>query len=223
MKGARILVLEDDVNLSDIVDEYLSENGYLVDLAYDAKECIDLTYENRYDVLLLDVKVPYQNGFDLLKELRQAGITTPAIFTTSLNTIDDITEAYNAGCDDYLRKPFELKELNFRIQTLLRRSFGNGHENRVPLCNDLLYDIEHGCLIQRGKTVVIPKKEGKILRLLVKYHGKAVELPLIFEEAWDEEEPSELSLRTYIKNLRKIVGKDLIQNIRGVGYMLVKN
>lgn len=219
-KNITILLLEDDVNLCEIVSEFLSDQGYHVDCALDAKECLELSYTNRYDIFLFDVKVPYQNGFDLLLELRQSGIMTPTIFTTSLNTIDDLTKAYHAGCDDYLRKPFELKELDLRIQTLLKRGFYSHTSDSVSIDAHIEYDITHHVLKVHGEQVFIPKKESKILRLLIKNRGVPVTSQTIFNEAWDDDEPSELSLRTYIKNIRKILGKDRIITIRGIGYQL---
>ncbi len=217
----RVFLLEDDINLADIVSEYLEEMGYEVSVANDANEAEELLYEKRFDVLLLDGKVPVMNGFDLLEKLRSDGVETPAIFLTSMNTIEDVSRGYEVGCDDYIKKPFELKELLLRVQSLTKRVFNNQKE-KIKLADELFYDIKSNKILSASHTVAIPKKEARILRHLIKYRGQIVTSAMIFEDAWDfDEEPSEESLRTHIKNLRKLIGKDLIQTTRGQGYTLV--
>lgn len=220
----RLFLLEDDLNLSEIIREYLEENSYAVVCAFDAQEAMDTLYEERFDLLLFDVKVPFMNGFDLLSKIRKEGNETPTIFLTSLNTIDDLSKAYDSGCDDYLKKPFELKELLLRIRTLLKRPFLHKSGERLKIAENVEFDLENGKLFKDGQAQSISKKEALILKLLLKNRGRFVTPQSIFDSAWDyEEEPSELSLRTYIKNLRKELGKELIINSRGQGYMLVAN
>jgi DNA-binding response OmpR family regulator len=219
--GIKLLLLEDDIQLSEIIAEYLEENGCDVTHASDGQEAMDKIYEERFDLLLLDVKVPFMNGFDLLSKIRKDGNETPAIFLTSLNSIDDLSRAFEAGCDDYLKKPFELKELLLRIKTISKRAFFHKADEKIDIGGGVLFDINSSKIIKDGETVTLSKKESLILKLLVKNRGKIVTPQMIFENAWDyEDEPSEMSLRTYIKNIRKIIGKELIQNARGQGYMI---
>ncbi|HHD72966.1 MAG TPA: response regulator transcription factor, partial [Epsilonproteobacteria bacterium] len=124
----KILLLEDDVQLSDTVKQYLEYQEYGVVTVYDAHEARDLLYETHVDLMLLDIKVPYQNGFDLLSELREEGNTTPAIFITSLHSVEDVTRGFDVGGDDYIRKPFALKELLVRIESQLKRRYGTREE-----------------------------------------------------------------------------------------------
>ena len=107
---SKILLLEDDLNLNETVSDYFDENGFEVISAYDGDEALSLIYENNFDLLLLDVNVPNKNGFEVLKEVRNQKKTVPAIFITSLNSMDSLEEGFESGCDDYIRKPFELKE-----------------------------------------------------------------------------------------------------------------
>ncbi len=217
----KLLLLEDDTQLSEIIAEYLEENGCGVTVASDGQEAIDKIYEERFDILLLDVKVPYINGFDLLSKIRSEGNETPAIFLTSLNSMDDLSKAFESGCDDYLKKPFELKELLLRVKTISKRAFFHKTDEKIDIGNGVLFDIGSSKIIKEGNSVTLSKKESVILKLLIKNRGKIVTPQMIFENAWDyEDEPSEMSLRTYIKNIRKIIGKELIENARGQGYML---
>lgn len=220
--SVRILLLEDDFTLSSIIEEYLSEHGYAITCAYDGESALDKAYEIAFDLYLFDVKVPFFNGFDLLRELRRQHKKAPAIFITSLNSIEDLSQAYEAGCDDYLKKPFELKELELRIRALLKRSSHHDSETPIQISEEIIFDPKLGQLHKSGETIILPRKEAKILKILLANPDKIISSALLLESAWDfEEEASEETLRTHIKNLRKHLGKETILNIRGQGYQIV--
>lgn len=222
--AAKILLLEDDLNLSEIVEEYLIDEGYEVNLVSDAEEALNVAYEKHFDLWILDVKVPLGDGFSLLKELRKSGKTTPAIFLTSLNTTDDLKKGFESGCDDYIKKPFELTELSLRIESILKRSFAHKNENYEDLGNGFKISLNSQILYQNDKAMPLPSKEIKLLLLLLKHKNNFIATEKIFEELWEyDEEPSEMSLRAYVKNLRKILGKDCIINQRGRGYCYVRS
>jgi len=218
----RILLVEDDETLLDLISEYLSENGYDVTTSNNAKDALDLAYEQNFDLLILDVKLPKGDGFSLLSSLRELGVSAPSIFTTSLNTIDDLEKGYKSGCDDYLKKPFELKELLIRIQALLKRNFSHNNDEKVVISNELSFHPQSKILSKNGEKISISSKESDLLALFLQNKGKILTKDEIFNKIWKfDEEPSELSLRVYIKNLRQILGKDAILNRRGDGYIYV--
>lgn len=220
----RILLLEDDFTLSTILDEFLTDHGYEVTCVYDGEKALDRGYEKTFDLFLLDVKVPYYSGFDVLRELRLRHKNTPAIFITSLGGLDDLSLAYEVGCDDYLKKPFELKELELRIKALLRRTSGMLSETIITLRKSLTFDTLSGRLTTPENSFILPKKEAKIFKLLLSTPNVMVTIQALIESAWDfNEEVTEENLRTHIKNLRKYVGKETIQNIRGQGYLIEKS
>jgi len=220
----RILLLEDDFTLSTIIEEFLTEHGYEVICAYDGEKAIDLGYEKSFDLFLLDVKVPFCSGFDVLRELRKNHKEAPAIFITSLSGIDDLSSAYDAGCDDYLKKPFELKELELRIKALIKRSALLKPDIPIHITENISFNPKSGRLYSSEKEVILPRKEAKILRILLSYPNELVSTQTLIESAWDfEEEPTEENLRTHIKNLRKYLGKETIQNIRGQGYQIAQS
>lgn len=222
--AAKILLLEDDLNLSEIVEEHLSDEGYEVNLVSDAEEALNLAYEKHFDLWILDVKVPLGDGFSLLRELRKSGKSTPAIFLTSLNTADDLKEGFKAGCDDYIKKPFELSELSLRIESILKRAFAHKNEDYEDLGNGFKFALNSQILYQNEKAVPLPSKEIKLLLLLLKNKNNFISVEQIFEELWEYgEEPSEMSLRVYVKNLRKILGKNSLINQRGRGYCYVRS
>lgn len=218
----RILLLEDDSNLNDTIAEFLESKGYFVDSAFNGLEAQDKLYETRYDLLLLDVNVPNVNGFKLLKEARENNVVAPAIFITSLDSVDDLEKGFNSGCDDYIRKPFELKELLIRIETLLRREFYHEVKSTVYIAKDIEYNIDNNDLIIRGEHISLGNKEAKLLKLFMQNVGEILSHERIYEYLWDyDEEPSDTALRTYIKNIRKIIGKDCIASIKKQGYKFV--
>ncbi len=219
MKKKKVLLLEDDVMLNETVEEYLQEQGYDVECVEDGEEALDLIYENSYDILLLDVKVPQMNGFDLLTEIRKREITTPAIFITSFDSIDDLSKGYESGCDDYIRKPFELKELLVRMETILKRDFFHSNSEKIKIDENIEYDISGNLLYIDGEKVVLNKKESRLLKLFLQNREQIISHERIYDTVWDyDENASEASLRTYIKNLRKVLGKEKIVSIKKQGY-----
>jgi len=222
MATPHLFLLEDDANLNETITDYLQEHGYTVDAAYDGHEAQDLLYEKRYDLLLLDVNVPGINGFELLKKAREEGVVAPAIYITSLNSVEDLEEGFASGGDDYIRKPFALKELLIRVETLIKRSFYHEAKEEILIDETLRYDIRNGALLEGDTVVQLGVKEGKLLKLLLKHPDEVIAHERIFKMLWDyEEEPSDTSLRTYIKNLRKLIGKDRIVSIKKQGYKYV--
>ncbi|WP_457597559.1 response regulator transcription factor [Hydrogenimonas sp.] len=214
-----IFLLEDDTNLSETVTDFLEEEGFAVTCAYDGEEAEAMLYERRYDILLLDVNVPGVDGFSLLKEARERGVDTPAIFITSLNAIENLEEGYASGADDYIRKPFALKELLLRITTLLKRNFAHRETPRVPIAEGVEFDAVGNTLYKEGEPLSLQPKELALLKLFLAHPGRTVSHETIYETLWDyDETPSESALRTYIKNLRKIIGKERIVSIKRYGY-----
>ena len=218
----QILLVEDDETLSELISEYLSEQGYDVTVCADAKAALDTAYERNFDILILDVKLPKGDGFSLLRELRRLGDDTPAIFTTSLNALQDLEIGYKSGCDDYLKKPYELKELLLRIQILLKRKFSHVNDEFIELNDGYKFYPSSKTLRQNGQIVNLSNKESDLLALFLENKNALLSKETIFEKIWNYgEEPSELSLRVYVKNLRRILGKDAIINRRGDGYIYV--
>lgn len=221
MQKATLLLLEDDSQLHEIIREYLEDQDYKIISAFNASEAEELLYENSCDLLLLDVKLPGQNGFDFLYEVRKKGNETPAIFITSLHTVSDLTKGFDAGCDDFLRKPFELKELAVRIDALIKRRFFHHAQEGIELGRGVSFFVEANRLVTPEGEYKLPPKEFSLLKLLSENRGKVVSREMINDRLWRiGEEPSEMSLRTHLKNLRKLIGFDCILTLRGVGYRL---
>lgn len=216
---AKILLLEDDINLSDTVVEFLEANNYDVKAAYDGQKAHEMIYESSFDLLLLDVKVPMQNGLDLLKFVRKDGILTPAIFITSVGGADDVAHGFDIGCDDYIRKPFSLKELLARIRAILKRQFMHLSQDFIEIEKNIRYHIERFSLYIDDVEVKLTNKEARLLKLFLENKNKVITKEQIFSTVWDyEEEPNDGSLRSYIKTLRKHLGREKIESIKHIGY-----
>ena len=217
-----ILLLEDDIQLSDTVKQFLELKGYEVYAAYDGVEAEEIAYEKHIDLMLLDVKVPHVSGFDFLKNIRAEGKETAAIFITSLNSVEDVEKGFALGCDDYIRKPFALKELLVRVESLLKRSFGT-HDEKVMIGEEIFFDVKELLLTKEGKKIALKTKELKLLALFLQHNNELLDYEKINETLWEyDEEPSSGSLRTYIKTLRAAIGKEKIETIKNIGYRFVK-
>ncbi len=215
----RLLLLEDDTNLSETVCEFLESKGYEVLAVFDGEEAEEAMFEHHFDLFLLDVNVPSLNGFDLLSKVRKEGNTTPAIFLTSLNAIENVEEGYESGCDDYVRKPFALKELLFRIESILKREFFHSPKSTLSLSESVVFDTNTNTLLVDNQPVQLQKKEAILLKLFLQKPNEIITHAFIMSHVWEyEEEGSDDALRTYIKNLRKIIGKDRIVNLKKLGY-----
>ena len=218
----KILLLEDDLILNEIIEEYLVEQGHTLSVTYNGTEAQDLLYSQNFDLLILDVNVPQIDGFELLKELRNQNIKTPAIFITSLNMIDDVQKGFDCGCDDYIKKPFELKELGLRINNI-KRLFNIEPSHLISISKNISLDTQNLLIIKENEKIHIAKKECEIIQYLINNSQKAVSIEELSLNLWSyEESPEPATIRTYIKNLRKVLSDEMILNIRGVGYRFNK-
>jgi len=219
MAKAKILLLEDDANLNETITEFLEEEDYEVTSTYDGHEAQDRLYESKFDLLLLDVNTPGIDGFSLLKEARENDVVAPSIFITSLDGVEDLERGFQSGCDDYIRKPFVLKELSIRVETLLRRGFFHEAKELISLGENIEYNTKSNELLVNGVAETLGNKESALFKLFMKQPDEVLSHERIYKELWDyDEDPSDTALRTYIKNIRKIIGKDRIVSIKKQGY-----
>jgi DNA-binding response OmpR family regulator len=206
----KILLLEDDRILSDSLKEYLLYEGYHVDTAYRGSEVYDLTYDTTYDLYIFDVNVPEDNGFDVYQALKEAGDTTPVIYTTALTDIDSISHAFDIGAEDYIKKPFDPEELVIRIKSRYEK---RSQEIRY---GDILYDPVTKVITKDREQIVLGNVQQQLFDLLIQHRGEVVNTFTLMECL---ENPNTNALRV---NLAKLKAKlDIeIKNIRGQGYML---
>ncbi|GAB6074454.1 response regulator transcription factor [Nautilia lithotrophica] len=215
----KILIVEDDVSLNETIKEFLDLNDFENVSVYDGESAVNKAYEKNFDLILLDVKLPNKNGFDVAREIRKFN-DVPIIFITSLDSEKDVEKGFLSGGDDYIRKPFSLKELKFRIDAILRRLYGNSE--MVELGDGFTFDVKNLELLKNSKPVHLKTKVAKLLNLFIKHRGEILSKDKIFSEIYDyDETPNEASLRTFVKTLRNILGNQKIETIKDVGYRFV--
>jgi len=216
----KILILEDESMLALSMQEFLEDSGYEVDCFSNSEHAYDAVYDKVYDLLLLDVKVQgEQNGFEMLKMLREEGVTIPAIFITSLTDIDDLSRGYECGACDYIRKPFDLAELKLRVEQVVRSQCFSSSEECIGLPCGYTYNVKNMKLSYEDETIQLAKTEAKILELLIKQRGNVVSYEMFWEEVWGEWiDPT--NIRVQVGTLRKKLKEDFIKNVRGVGYSI---
>ncbi|MRI58137.1 MAG: DNA-binding response regulator [Epsilonproteobacteria bacterium] len=214
----KVLLLEDDELLSETIEELLHDKYEIVRVS-NGLEALDAHFGETFDLYILDINVPKLNGKEFLRYLREKGDDIPAIFITSYTDKETLKEAYEAGADDYIKKPFDIDELLYRIEAILHRY--NNTEDLIHLTDDCVYDTKQRAIIRNGEKIILPVKTFKLLELLIKNQGKCTTIDEIINHLWHpSEEPSIGSIRIYINRIRKLIGKEKIKNIKGEGYIL---
>lgn len=220
----RILVVDDEVELAGSIHRILVQNNYTVDTALDGLQALDKIFVESYDLVLLDIMLPRRDGFAILRELRQAGKSTPVLMLSARDGVNDRVKGLDLGADDYLAKPFSMEELLARIRALLRRVSGQGSPilRAGPVSLDTV-----GCQVTReNKPVHLTPKEFSILEFLLYNKGRVVSRATIAEHVWGGDfDPLTMSnsIDVHIKNLRQKLGDQkgaVIRTVRGMGYMI---
>ncbi len=221
---AKILFVEDERDLSLIVCDTLRQQGYDTVAAFDGIEGLAKYKTAGADLIVADVMMPRLDGFAMAKEIRRTSPNVPIIFLTAKSTIDDIEEGFDIGANDYLKKPFELRELLVRVKALLRNKVQNRNENIVFSIGSYNFDTTNQLLTFDGKDTVISNIEARILEKLALNIGKTVNASELMIAVWGRDEVSNRnSLHGYIHKLRRALRHDpniSIINQRGFGYML---
>ncbi|MBE9005027.1 response regulator transcription factor [Fortiea sp. LEGE XX443] len=222
----RILLVDDEAELTDPLSRVLTREGYTVDAAYDGMNGNQLATASSYDLLILDWMLPGKTGLEICQELRQHGKTTPVLFLTAKDTLDDRVQGLDAGADDYLVKPFELRELLARVRALLRR--GGSPQNYETTSGrlvvaDLELDCDNQVAYRQGRIIELSQKESQLLQCFMEHTGQLLTHAQIMEHLWqDEEQPSSNVIAALIRLLRRKieVGKEtiLIHTVYGKGY-----
>lgn len=221
---AKILLVEDERDLSTIVCDTLRQQGYEVTPAFDGIDGLTKYRTEGADLVIADVMMPRLDGFAMAREIRHFSADIPIIFLTAKSTIDDVEEGFDIGANDYLKKPFELRELLIRVKALLRNKLHTHAENIVFKIGNYHFDATNQVLIFNGKVAAISNIEARVLKNLTANIGKTVDASALMIAVWGRDEVSNRnSLHGYIHKLRRALRHDpniSIVNQRGFGYML---
>ena len=210
----KVLLVEDDTYLGEAVKNYLENNDFKCDWVEDDRDLFLYLNSALYDVIVLDLILKFFKGEDLLKKIK-AKYDIPVIILTAKGNIEDKEVCFNLGADDYITKPFNPKELILRINSVLKR-----HVSKTIRLGELLIDLTRKRINRNKDELYLTKKEWDIFEFLLNNRGKVVSVNDILSYVWQDEDVSEESVRTYIKRLRHLLGKDIIKNLKGRGYFI---
>ena len=223
-----ILIVEDDLRVAELIKRGLEEQDFLVTVAYDGLLAKKLVFQNNYDIVITDIVLPKMDGLDLCKEIRNADPDLPIIMLTALGTTDDKVEGFDAGADDYLVKPFEMRELLARIRALLKRNNSKGVNKisgNIISYSDLEMNISTKIVKRRQTDISLTPKEFKLLEYMLQNPERVLTRTEIAEKVWDTHFDTGTNfIDVYINYLRKKIDKDfepkLIHTKSGMGFIL---
>ena len=215
----KVLLLEDDNLLSDLLNDHLLDKGYNVTLCLNGQEALEYLIDEKFDLALLDLNTPIMSGLEVLKTIREEYKSkTPVIILTAYQDTKHLKESFENGVDDYIKKPFDLEELDQRILKLCRQ-FSIEQNTNIEISDNISFDPE-SCKINLGyRNINIAQKERDILKYFCTHKNRVISSEELLQNIWAYDDmPTDATIRVYIKNLREIIGKDKITTIRGIGY-----
>ena len=218
----RLLVVEDDKDINRQVVAALEEAGYVADKAYDGEEGGYLGESEPYDAIILDMGLPKADGVTVLQKWRRAGVKTPVIILTARDRWSDKVDGFDAGADDYVTKPFHMEELMARVRALLRRAAG--HATSQIACGPVTLDTRSGKVFVDGAQVKLTSHEYRLLSYLMHHTGRVVSRAELTEHLYDQDFYRDSNtIEVFVGRLRKKLAVDLIQTVRGLGYLVDPN
>lgn len=217
----KILLVDDETELTDPLSKVLSHEGYQVDVADNGRDGSELAQKNSYDLLILDWMLPEKSGLEICQEVRYRSLNIPVLFLTAKDTIDDRVLGLDAGADDYIIKPFELRELLARVRALLRR-VPHSEQNKLKVA-DLELDLDNQAAYRGGKIINLSEKELELLTFLMRNRDQLLTHEAIYNHLWqDHEKPSSNVLAALMRLLRRKIElknqPNLIHTVYGKGY-----
>lgn len=220
----KILLIEDDSILNETITDYLNLKGNEVINVEDGMDAIKVIDKSNFDLYIIDINIPHINGLEIVKYIRTKDIETPIIMITASMELESVKSAYQNGCDEYIKKPFYLEELNIRISKLIGKS--QNKNNLIKISDSISYDSEYEELNVNGVVKRLRKKEKRLLEFFLKNINKTLTTEKIENYVWENEIKDSYPLRQLINDLRKHFdnGENFIFANRGIGYKFeIKN
>ena len=213
----KLLIIEDEERMNQLLVKVLRKLGYMTDSAFDGEEAIDLYFENKYDLVILDLNLPKLDGMEVLKVIREDNTHLPVLILSARSEITDKINGLDEGANDYLTKPFHFDELTARVRALLRRnSVASGKKIEI---GNVVLDTANKTFMVGGHAVALSKKEYGIMAYLMLRKEETISAQKLIESVWESDsEEREESFYVRMSNLRRKLPKDFIKNVRGQGY-----
>jgi two-component system OmpR family response regulator len=216
----RLLVVEDDPDLNRQIVAALEDSGYVVDKAFDGEEGHFLGDTEPYDAVVLDIGLPKMDGISVLEQWRRAGRVMPVLILTARDRWSDKVQGFDAGADDYVPKPFHMEEVLARLRALLRRAAG--HATSELSCGPVRLDTRGGRVSVDGMPIKLTSHEYRLLAYLMHHQGRVVSRTELVEHLYDQDfDRDSNTIEVFVGRLRKKLGTDVIQTVRGLGYVLM--
>ena len=218
----KLLIIEDTERIAESLKKGFEQENYVADVAYDGQSGLDMALTSMYDLIILDLMLPYLNGEEVCVKIRKAGLTVPIIILTAKDSNDDIIKLLNSGADDYITKPFSFQVLLARVKAILRRP-SNVELEKVLRLDNLELNLDTYSVSRNGDDLELTKKEYMLLEYLLENQEKILSKQQIQDKLWNLDEPvTDNTIEVFIKNLRNKVDKNydkkLIKTVRGYGY-----
>jgi two-component system, OmpR family, copper resistance phosphate regulon response regulator CusR len=225
----KILLIEDEERVAQLIKRGLEEQDYIIDIAYDGLNGKKLALKNDYDLIITDIILPKISGIDLCKEIKQIKPNLPILMLTALGTTDDKVEGFDAGADDYMVKPFDLREVHVRIRALIKRNVNSTvNQGFILKYADLEMNLQTKCVLRNGSEIDLTPKEFKLLEYMMINSERVLSRAEIAEKVWDTYFDTGTNfIDVYINYLRKKIDKDfpvkLIHTKSGMGFIFRQN
>jgi len=217
----KVLLLEDELMLQSAIAEYLEDIGYEVEVFEEGTEVYKHVNDNTYDLFIFDINTPGMDGLTLLHKLQEDKIHVPTIFISAITEIEQISQAYELGCYDYLKKPFHLKELGLHIDRLFKIADIRA-KSLVKISKMYSYDLENKTLLFDGEEQVFTHKQAQIMEVFASNANRVVDFDMLRYYAWNDNPVDNAIIRAEIHRVRQVLKEDLITTLKGVGYKLSK-
>jgi DNA-binding response OmpR family regulator len=218
----RVLLVEDDPVIADQIAAVLRRERFLVEIATDGESGLDQALGHSYSLVILDVMLPHRDGWSVCDELRKSGVATPVLMLTARDSVEDRVKGLEGGADDYLAKPFDVRELLARVHALLRRD--KIHRTGTIQIDDLEVDSRAHSVTRGGSPIKLTPREFSLLEALARNEGRTLTREVILESVWNNEESLDNTVNFHITSLRKKVdagsARKLIHTVHGIGYVL---
>ena len=207
----KVLVIDDDKDFVEVIEKIFKLKGFEVESAYDYENA-QKKIKNNFDLYLVDINFPGGNGLDLIEEIKTFNPSSFVVMITASSDVEDLVKAYERGCDEYIKKPFPLKELEVRINHLMKK-------RKIFNVGNIKFDFENEELFVNGEKIHLRRQEARLLKLLLENINKVVSKDEIIKYVWKDEKKDNYPIRQLVNELRKKLDKDYIKTKTGVGYM----